>query len=63
MGTIGFDEDNIDDVTSDGVTLVEIEAVFLGRPTVRRNRPAIRLRQGRPSLVRKRGPSALPTGT
>jgi hypothetical protein len=37
-GTIELDEDNIDHVTSDGVTLAEIEATFRTRPTVRRNR-------------------------
>jgi uncharacterized DUF497 family protein len=40
IDTIEFDEDNIDHVTSHGVTLAEIEAVFQSHPTVRRNRGA-----------------------
>jgi uncharacterized DUF497 family protein len=38
IDTIEFDEDNIDHVTSHGVTLAEIEAAFRTRPTVRRNK-------------------------
>jgi uncharacterized DUF497 family protein len=38
IDTIEFDEDNIDHVTSHGITLADIEAVFRMRPTVRRNK-------------------------
>ncbi|MDP8929637.1 MAG: hypothetical protein M3O70_13955 [Actinomycetota bacterium] len=35
---VEFDEDNIEHVTSHGVTIAEIEAVFRSQPQVRRNK-------------------------
>jgi uncharacterized DUF497 family protein len=38
IDTIELDEDNIDHLTSHGVTLAEIEAVFESHPVVRLNK-------------------------
>jgi uncharacterized DUF497 family protein len=35
---IEIDDDNVEHVTSHGVTIAEIEAVFASRPTIRRNK-------------------------
>jgi hypothetical protein len=35
---VEIDDDNVEHVTSHGVSLTEIEAVFNSRPTIRRNK-------------------------
>ena len=35
---VEIDDDNVDHVTSHGVSIADIEAVFMSRPSIRRNK-------------------------